>query len=279
MRRVTSASYHRGALDEHPLRIRFLRYTMEGAGMEYGFLSSLDGISVEGPWPDDDKLTQTEAVDSLVAALINPRLNLCEAGESDPPAAIVLFACHCLTDKADEGDWEILARAPGQEGHGEALRLEERVHQERDQQQCPPTGVHERLRHVCYQYRNRRFVPEVVSQQRALGFHRHQHRGARPSGRQVRRWPIQLADGRLAARSGYCPRVMPSHRELLEPAWVGVDFSCRSGPAPSGRPTPGPAADAVKWPHAESVLPSGQRGKRFCSGTCHAYRKSHWVQS
>ena len=112
MRRVTSASYHRGALDEHPLRIRFLRYTMEGEGMEYGFLSSLDGISVEGPWPDDDKLTQTEAVDSLVAAPINPRLNLCEAGESDPPAAIVHFACHCLTDKADEGDWEIWLGRP-----------------------------------------------------------------------------------------------------------------------------------------------------------------------
>ena len=103
-----------------------------------------------------------EAVDSLVAALINPRLNLCEAGESDPPAAIVLFACHCLTDKADEGDWEIWQGRPARKVTVRLFDLRKGFIK-RDQQQCPPTGVHERLRHVCYQYRNRRFVPEVVS--------------------------------------------------------------------------------------------------------------------
>lgn len=108
VRRETSAPHHPDIIGA-PLRVRFLRYAMTGADSEYAFLSTRKDMDVEGPWPPES-VKQADVAQKLVGALINPRLVLKEDAdppERDPPAHIVHFACHCYTNKKDDGEWEI----------------------------------------------------------------------------------------------------------------------------------------------------------------------------
>lgn len=109
VQRETSAPHHADIVGTTPLRVRFLRYAMSGADSEYAFLSTIKDMEVEGPWPPES-VKQSDVVQKLVGALINPRLVLKEKAdppERDPPAHIVHFACHCYTNKKFDDDWEI----------------------------------------------------------------------------------------------------------------------------------------------------------------------------
>ncbi len=94
-----------------------------GFAAEQKFLTSLQHVDVDGPWPGE-RMDEDAVREGLVAALYDPGCGLLRGGAgSGKVAALAHFSCHCETTDRDSDDFELILSTP--DGDERAVTLGE----------------------------------------------------------------------------------------------------------------------------------------------------------